>query len=143
MAKKKKRKSKYSLSRFFTLKQRLGFLAVVLLLTLLSVGMIIYNNHQNDLRMQALLDMKQTLTPAEYQKLLDTPTIRDYVFPYGVRDFGSTLKPTRDLQGVWSVREKDEMWLDVSSLGIEDLPQRSLDSLNNHLAQLRATHPNF
>lgn len=141
--KKKKRKSRYSLSRLFTPKQRWGFVAVVGVLTLLLVGLVIYRNHRLEQKVQAILDMKETLTPQEHQALLDTPTVHEYMFPYGVRDFGSTLQPVRNLLGVWSVREKEEMWLDVASLGIEELPQLSLGSLHRHLEGLRAKNPHF
>lgn len=143
MVKKKEHKNPYNLGRLFTLRQRWGFGITVLVLTLLSVWVILYRNHQLNRRIQTLLDQKQTFTPREYQNLLNTPTIHDYFFPYGVRSFGSTLKPVRDMQGVWGIKEKNEMWLDISILRIEDLPQQSWISLNNHLEVLRATHTNF
>ncbi|NIZ47084.1 hypothetical protein PVA44_02560 [Entomospira nematocerorum] len=150
MAQKKKKPKKKALIaslnpiHIFGKRNVLMFIFSVLAIAFVSVGFLVIDTYRIKREITQIQDQKRRLTDQEYQILLQTPTIHDYIFPHDPTNFRVTIEAWR--HGRAFVTNEDEfnlLWIDPRSLEWNQLPDKSRQNLVDYIQYLREQDPHF
>lgn len=72
----------------------------------------------------------------ESQRVLNAPTLRDFLIPVKDDNYATTFKITRNPRDKWSKEEIEQFWIDLEDLDLDKLDERNLEYLKARLKDI-------
>ncbi len=70
-------------------------------------------------------------------RVVNAPSLNDFVFPIKEDNYVSTFKLTRKPKKKWSQEDIDQFWIDIESLDIKHLDENNFEYLKARLKEVR------
>lgn len=130
--------------RLFGKTKVIVFISIVLLLTIAIISYFILDTYRERKIISQLQDRKTTFTLQEYNFLLRSPTIQDYIFPEDPRNFYTYYQPWRNSFSLEERKEAlDKLWVDPLEMEFIDLPDRSRQNIRDYISHAQSIDPSF